>query len=301
MVRRLARGCYRTVVKDRAEGCNIYFRYNHATQRMAIEERGGYESRNIFTLHLLLAAMRGAKDIFQSGFTAKVVTTDFNAGVPGEPILAYCASPEQTEIILIPDYIFWGWPEVGIVDYEASVGEMLAAGDRPPEDGRLLWIGNVAMHPNRKRFMEIAQEDERIYGVGMNWVPDSYARDTGKLKAQNNTYISLPDHCKYRYLIDIEGRGYSGRLKLLMFSGRLIFIQDRPWREFFFDEMTPFEHFVPVRNDLGDLSEKLDWAEANPAEVSRIGANARQFALNRLRRVHAIEAYRNALLKLSRM
>ena len=46
----------------------------------------------------------------------------------------------------------------------------------------------------------------------------------------------------YRYMIDVEGAGYSGRFKMLLHTKRVVLLQDRPWREWFFDDIEPFRH-----------------------------------------------------------
>ena len=50
----------------------------------------------------------------------------------------------------------------------------------------------------------------------------------------------------------------------------------------------PFEHYIPVKEDLSDLIERLDWAEANPEEVQKIAENAQSFAREKLTRKAAL-------------
>jgi hypothetical protein len=56
--------------------------------------------------------------------------------------------------------------------------------------------------------------------------------DPNNLKAKN--FVSFHDQiARWRYLIDIEGTGYSGRFKLLLSAPRLVFLQERPHKEDF--------------------------------------------------------------------
>ncbi|PWV95749.1 glycosyl transferase family 90 [Hoeflea marina] len=217
--------------------------------------------------------------------------------------MSFSAVQGSETIIAVPDFSFWNWPEVGIDDYTRLIGEMAMAGDQPPADQRLFWIGNSATSPVRERLMEIALGDPRIHAIDITWIkqegPERWASDR-RMDTQAAQYVSLPDHCRYRYLLDIEGIGYSARLKILLFSGRPVFIQDRPWKDFFFDWMEPFQHYIPVAGDLSDLGRQLDWAEAHPEECARIAANALEFAHRHLTREAAILHLRKVITDLLR-
>lgn len=78
----------------------------------------------------------------------------------------------------------------------------------------------------------------------------------------------------YRFLIDIGGNGYSGRLKLLLFSRHPLLIVDRDYIEFFHSSLVPYVHYVPVKMDLSDLLEKARWIRDNYEKRLEIAANA---------------------------
>ncbi|KAF8209372.1 hypothetical protein K438DRAFT_1810909, partial [Mycena galopus ATCC 62051] len=50
------------------------------------------------------------------------------------------------------------------------------------------------------------------------------------------------------------------------------------FEEYFNDWIRPFEHFVPVRPDLSDLIEKIEWANANPREAQLIQRRGQEVA-----------------------
>ena len=103
-----------------------------------------------------------------------------------------------------------------------------------------------------------------------------------RLKSEGAAFVSLAGHCRYRYLIDLEGAGYSGWLKLLLFAGRPLFIQTRWRREFFFDGLVPFKHYIPVKQDLSDLSSQIDLAEANPELAAAIAREGQELGIGNL-------------------
>lgn len=50
------------------------------------------------------------------------------------------------------------------------------------------------------------------------------------------------------------------------------------FRQWYYDRIRPWEHFVPVRSDMGDLVEKIEWARSNDAQAREIAANGQSFA-----------------------
>jgi hypothetical protein len=259
---------------------------------------GGYESRNAGTTHLLIEALERSKARLARSFRVFIYTDDFVSRPPRAPHFAYCTDGAAATTVAIPDFIFWNWPQIGIDDYESTIDAIAAAGQREPDDPRLFWIGNPQTHPTRGRFLELADRDPRIHGVGIRWIAKN-DESGGRMQTAGDNYVSLADHCRYRYLLDLQGRGYSGRVKLLLFSGRPLFLQERRWREFFYRDLAPLVHYIPVREDLRDLGTMLDWVESHPAEAARIADNAREYAQTHLRRRHAVEVLAGELLKIS--
>jgi len=91
--------------------------------------------------------------------------------------------------------------------------------------------------------------------------------------------ISTTDLVKtYSLLIDIEGCGYSGRLKHLLWSHRPLLLVDRPHKEFFFEHLKEWVHYIPVKRDLSDLIEKTKWCIDNYDKALIIAENAFQFS-----------------------
>jgi hypothetical protein len=260
-----------------------------------------HQSRQEATMHMLLEALKTIKYETRKDRKLTLYTSDRPPSEPARPVMSYSAVAGSRNVIAVPDFSFWDWPDVGIKDYAELTARMTAAGAHPPIDSRLFWIGNPATSPVREKLMEIAATDPRILATAISWVkkdrPERWASET-LMGTQASNYVSLPDHCRYKYLIDIEGIGYSARLKLFLFSGRPVFLQDRPWREFFFDWMEPFRHYIPVERDLSDLSARLDWADAHPGECRQIAANAQDFAKHHLTREAAIAHLRQAILSM---
>lgn len=90
-------------------------------------------------------------------------------------------------------------------------------------------------------------------------------------------FIPMTAQAKYKYLLDTRGNSRSGRLQTLLKLGRVVFIADRPYREWYFDRLRPMEHYVPVKEDMSDLIEKYCYMEQHPELYDKIVSNLREF------------------------
>ncbi|KAF9038445.1 glycosyl transferase family 90-domain-containing protein [Panaeolus papilionaceus] len=60
----------------------------------------------------------------------------------------------------------------------------------------------------------------------------------------------------YKYVIDVDGNGWSGRFKRLITSNALVF-KSTIYPEWYADRIAPWVHYVPVQLDLSDLYDAL--------------------------------------------
>lgn len=59
----------------------------------------------------------------------------------------------------------------------------------------------------------------------------------------------------------------------------LLFHHETPSRDWYFDvEIKPWIHYVPINEDLGDLREKMEWAEKNEKKAKQIARAGTIFA-----------------------
>lgn len=184
----------------------------------------------------------------------------------------YCTDDCNKIAYLIPDYSFDHWKEAGIANFNSTIEDIKAASKKPWEVNKIFWIGNTETNPMRKELLSIAQKNTNILEVIDTFVDNYFVHK------QQVAYISLPEHTKYKYLIDIEGIGFSCRLKFLLFTKRLLFLQDRQWKEFFWFDLQPYVHFIPVKNDLSNLILQYEMIESNPKLYEDIVENAYQYA-----------------------
>ena len=204
---------------------------------------------------------------------------------------AQCTADGSPDVAA-PDFVFGGWPEAQFDDFDAKTVSITAASAIPARDDRAGWCGRNNT-PWREKLFELAGArpdliDARDTMAGYDEVAHVY-RD-GFVPMENQA-------ADYRYLIDIEGNGYSGRLKLLLHAQRVVFLQAYPWQEWFMPLMQPYRHYVPVKRDLSDLIDRIEWLRQHPEVEAEIIREAQLFARTWLTRATAIAEWARLLEK----
>ncbi|KAN0101620.1 Glycosyl transferase family 90 domain containing protein [Hyaloscypha variabilis] len=265
---------------------------------------GGIETRNESVGHLLDMVDKTFPDLPDFAPTYVCTRDRPTAQVPGSTILAFSINTKVTTdnhqiVRAVPDNVFDHWRNAGIQDYDATCKMIKESGNKPPEIPKAGWIGNVYMTPIRKRLMELGHAHNDLLEVS-NTGQWKQVPGMSRFEVTESKYMSLPHQVeRYAYLVDVEGNGWSGRLKMLFHSGRPVLLQERQWEEFYFCKLQPFVHYVPVNADLGDLASKINWLKANPELSALIGQAGQAFAVQNLTRSSAIATWAEELRKLS--
>jgi hypothetical protein len=253
---------------------------------LVFNDLGGYETRNPSTIWCIQEADKVYHwDDFKE---IKISTGDYENDVDD-----YTYSKQNHYHRVVPDFNFHSWPQVGINDYEEFVKEIDNAGLTSYELNKVGWIGNSNTHYRRLLLLDIGNNNKDLFDFFDcgNWLinPDS-------IKLNNHMYIYTPDLVKkYSILIDIEGQGYSGRLKHLLWSHRPLILVNRPHKEYFFEFLEEWVHYIPVQRDLSDLTEKTKWILEHYDEALQIAENAYQFSKNYLTRDACYKKWNNII------
>lgn len=95
--------------------------------------------------------------------------------------------------------------------------------------------------------------------------------------------LSKQDHLQAKYLPVLDGHmctypGYQWRL----LSNSVCLKQESDQVQWFYKALKPYAHYIPIRNDMSDLLEKINWAKGHEKEVIQMVQNAREFASQNL-------------------
>jgi hypothetical protein len=112
----------------------------------------------------------------------------------------------------------------------------------------------------------------------------SYRRELAtKLRSDGLIAARIPetDWINDKFALDIDGATNTWTNFLVrMHLGCCVIKVDSQYgyRQWYYDRIRPWEHFVPVRSDMSDLVEKIEWARSHDQEARAIAANGRAFA-----------------------
>ena len=73
----------------------------------------------------------------------------------------------------------------------------------------------------------------------------------------------------YKYQISLDGTVASYRFPYLLAGDGLIFKQTSSYYEHFYRDLIPNKHYIPIKKDLSDLIQQLQWAKENDNEVCK--------------------------------
>lgn len=262
------------------------------------------QTRNDSTVRLFKLAFRKYEDLMKNKYINMFIFTgdkpedaDFYRRLYKlKYIFAYSTEEKyKDKVIPIPDFIFDSWIECGINDYQETVKNICEAGKQLYTDNRAFWIGSTdkGTHITRETLIRLGEKNsDKILSISTKWD----TREKGRFQ-KIKRYVTLEDHCQYKYLIDIQSTGYSGRLKLLLWSNRVVFIVDRKYKEFYFKYLKDGENCIFIREDLSDLVEKINYIEKNPEIYKKIINGSNILAEKYLNKDYVVEYIKDIILK----
>jgi hypothetical protein len=256
----------------------IIIRYDNSS--IDFVDQGGYQTRS----QAIFALVQMAWKKYVKGRKVSSKEFSINTGDKFETSSDYSFSinhPSQLDRCF-PNYVYWNWSEAGITDYKEVFNSMLNEGKKLPTDDRVFWIGALT-NQNRSIGIEVGKErlDLADFQV-MEWL----SHQSNVSQNPSSKFVSLPDHCKYRVLIDFGGAGYSGRIPLLLASGRPLIIVGHPEEAWFYwdGSMTPWVHYIPCGDKSGngiskeDILNAIKWTFDNRKKAAEIGKAGQEYA-----------------------
>ena len=211
--------------------------------------------------------------------------------MPCDRSWGFVRSIPECQTRLVPDFSFVAWPEAGLLpDYRTLREVITQLSSRPPTKHICGWAGNVQTNPLRGEMLRIVNRS--LFEI---MVPEHDEGVEGR--------ISMPDQVRrWACLLDVPAAGYSGRVPLLLSSGRPLLLvgrehgqlADQTW---YADKIKPWEHYIPVAHDLSDLNAKAAFVLGPGREQARdIAKRAKQFAAEHLTYNAAVAQLAEALL-----
>ena len=90
-------------------------------------------------------------------------------------------------------------------------------------------------------------------------------------------FMTLNEKVKYKYILNLEGQVAAFRLGHEFSLGSVILIPESKYYLWFSYLLVPFEHYIPVKEDLSDLIDKIKWCIDNDDKCNIIAQNGLKF------------------------
>jgi hypothetical protein len=89
------------------------------------------------------------------------------------------------------------------------------------------------------------------------------------------------EHLKYKYLISVDGSTAAWlRVPWILLSNSVLLKQETAYTQIFYVALEPYVNYIPLKKDLSDIFEKLEWLKTNDSKAKIISENASAFCRN---------------------
>jgi hypothetical protein len=213
---------------------------------------------------------------------------------PSKAVFSPSADPK--EHVLIPDPYFYRWRgwEEGRRASEAAL-----PWDKRSED--IVWRGarngqgkpstdladedNPAVIPRYRLVMKLRSQPGCDARLNLVKGKKGHAR-IGPREAEEiergfiGETVPEPSWMGRKFAIDIDGstNTWSNLILRLHYGCCVLKVESQHnFAQWYYDRLKPFEHYVPVKPDMSDLLDQIEWARSHDSEARQIAANGQAF------------------------
>jgi len=225
------------------------------------------------------------------------------------PVFSFSKVLSDHSDIMYPAWTFWeGGPAVwpiypnGLGRWDQQLKSITKSAKNWPwqKKQKKAFFRGSRTSPERDPLVLLSRKEPNLidasYTKNQGWKSDA---DT--LGAKPATEISLEDHCEYKYLFNFRGVAASFRFKHLFLCNSLVFHVDDKWLEFFYPALKPWVHYIPVRQDLKDARELIQFAIENDNIAKSIAARGRNFVKEHLKLEDVTNFWKDLLVEYTKL
>jgi lipopolysaccharide biosynthesis glycosyltransferase/LPS sulfotransferase NodH len=127
-----------------------------------------------------------------------------------------------------------------------------------------------------------------LYDVGLTsippWVSDMVEIDTSVVGGLKGNIDPMASFQRYMAIMDIDGNSWSSRFATLLCYNSVVIKVEPQYVEYFYNDLEPWTHYIPVKDDLSDFNENVAWAldPQNEETVKDIISSANEWCSQRL-------------------
>lgn len=120
--------------------------------------------------------------------------------------------------------------------------------------------------------LDIALSSVLVNKKGLSLPPEKNYQQYVKPK------MKIKDLLQYKFILSVEGNDVATNMKWILYSNSIAFCPPFTINSWILEEnLKPYEHYVPVRHDFNDLTEKIEWAVHHPEQCKTISRQAKEY------------------------
>ncbi|XP_059621638.1 O-glucosyltransferase rumi homolog [Phlebotomus argentipes] len=207
------------------------------------------------------------------------------------PVLSFSKTDEYADI-MYPAWGFWeGGPAISLYPtglgrwdkHRQSISKTAEKFPWHSKESKAFFRGSRTSS-ERDPLVLLSREDPAMadaqYTKNQAWKSPA---DT--LNAEPASEVSFEEHCKYKYLFNFRGVAASFRLKHLFLCKSLVFHVGDEWKEFFYDSLRPWIHYIPVKSNptSEELKSLIEYFKENDDVAMKIAEAGYQHIWHHLR------------------
>jgi hypothetical protein len=175
------------------------------------------------------------------------------------PFILHFSKTSNCKINVVPNFSLYNWSDAKSSDFFETKNQILKSNiEWNNKENKIMWSGFNTSKIREKMSMIKSSEIEYYYNLIYSY-------------KGTHTFISLNDHSKYKYLLDMEGVGYSGRFPYLALTGSCVIILENnknDYKYYYDDLFIENIHYLKVKYDDND-----DVIDINNRIISKINAS----------------------------
>ncbi|CAG7669073.1 unnamed protein product [Allacma fusca] len=196
------------------------------------------------------------------------------------PIFSWCKT-NATADILLPTYELVEASLEGMGRVSLDMMTVQSNSEVPWDDkiDKVFWRGRDSRQ-ERLDLILLSRKYPDLFNVSLtNFF---FFRDQMDLYGPKAQHISFFKFFNYKYQLNIDGTVAAYRFPFLLAGDSVVFKTESPYFEHFYKDLKPWTHFIPVKADLEDLIEKIQWLKENDHKAKAVGENGRKYAQENL-------------------
>jgi len=137
----------------------------------------------------------------------------------------------------------------------------------------------------RLKAVQLSKQSPELLDARLTTITSSlkiHTRKVGRINSKEfkeGSKLSFEEQSHYKYILHLDGNVGAYRLAQWMLLGSTILLQESGSSLWFQYKLEPWVHYIPVKDGLNDLIEKIKWCKEHEEKCKEIAHAARTFAL----------------------